>query len=115
MINKCSDIWAQWLLQRRHGGNRARLQETLARLYPVRDKVLEHVDVTQREVLLDVGCGDGLIAFGALEKNPRIRVILSDISRDLLDHARISRSRWQWPIAASSCGASADDLAPLDD
>jgi arsenite methyltransferase len=41
------------------------------------------------QILLDVGAGDGLIAFGALEKlGPNGRVILADISRPLLDHAR---------------------------
>ena len=39
--------------------------------------------------MLDVGTGDGLIAFGALERlGPAGRVIFSDISRDLLDHCR---------------------------
>jgi methylase of polypeptide subunit release factors len=41
------------------------------------------------DTLLDVGTGDGLIAFGALERlGPAGRVIFSDISQDLLDHCR---------------------------
>jgi ubiquinone/menaquinone biosynthesis C-methylase UbiE len=39
--------------------------------------------------VLDVGAGDGLIAFGALNRlGPSGRVIFSDISQDLLDHCR---------------------------
>jgi precorrin-6B methylase 2 len=33
-------------------------------LYPLREKVLSHVRLAPGETLLDVGCGDGLIAFG---------------------------------------------------
>jgi ubiquinone/menaquinone biosynthesis C-methylase UbiE len=57
-------------------------------LYPVRDKVLSHANLGEGETLLDVGSGDGLIAFGALQQVPTCRVIFSDISQDLLDHAR---------------------------
>jgi arsenite methyltransferase len=39
--------------------------------------------------VLDVGCGDGLIAFGALDRvGEEGQVIFSDISQDLLDHCR---------------------------
>jgi 2-polyprenyl-3-methyl-5-hydroxy-6-metoxy-1,4-benzoquinol methylase len=89
MTETSTDIWAQWLLHRRHGGDTSRLEKMLARLCPIRDRVLDHVGVTQREVLLDVGCGDGLITFGALAMNAAIRVIFSDISQDLLDHATL--------------------------
>jgi ubiquinone/menaquinone biosynthesis C-methylase UbiE len=83
-----TDQWAAWLLERRHGGDARRMQAVLSRVYPVRDKVLGHVAMPGAGVLLDVGCGDGLIAFGALETFPAIRVIFADISQDLLDHAR---------------------------
>lgn len=56
-------------------------------LYPIRDRVLAHADPQEGELLLDVGSGDGLIAFGALEQTPDSRVIMSDISHDLLAHA----------------------------
>ena len=39
--------------------------------------------------MLDVGAGDGLIAFGALERlGPSGQVVFCDISQDLLDHCR---------------------------
>ncbi len=56
-------------------------------LYPIRDTVLAHTELQAEELLLDVGSGDGLIAFGALEQVPDSRVIMSDISHDLLAHA----------------------------
>lgn len=83
-----SDPWARWLLERRFGGDEGRLQAVLDSLYPVRDKVLAHAALAGDETLLDVGCGDGLIGFGALDALPEGRVIFSDISQDLLDHTR---------------------------
>jgi cyclopropane fatty-acyl-phospholipid synthase-like methyltransferase len=83
------DMWSQWLLHRRFGGDQAALQEALTKyLYPIRDKVLNHANLGKGETLLDVGSGDGLIAFGALEKVDTSRVIFSDISQDLLDHSQ---------------------------
>ena len=82
------DQWAKWLLHRRHGGDEDRLKEIIDFLYPVRDKVLENAALVGDETLLDVGCGDGLIAFGALEHLDQGRVIFSDISQDLLDAAQ---------------------------
>src|SRR5512136_5132 len=83
------DIWAQWILQRRFGGDSERMKADLINcLYPIRDKVLSHAHLSANETLLDVGCGDGLIAFGALDMVKTSRVIFSDISQDLLDHAQ---------------------------
>src|ERR1700678_583470 len=84
------DRWHRWLLNTRFGGDAEARQRLLTeRLYPVRDKVLDKAQVQPGETLLDVGAGDGLIAFGALERlGPLGRVIFSDISQDLLDHCR---------------------------
>jgi methylase of polypeptide subunit release factors len=74
----------------RFGGDAACREKDLTEfLYPVRDTVLDRARLRPGETLLDVGTGDGLIAFGALERlGPSGRVIFSDISQDLLDHCR---------------------------
>ena len=87
MTEQKQDQWAQWLLERRHGGDPAKQKAMLKALIPIRDKVLQNARLAQAETLLDVGCGDGLIAFGALPLvGEQGKVIFSDISQDLLDH-----------------------------
>jgi ubiquinone/menaquinone biosynthesis C-methylase UbiE len=88
MAESQRDIWSEWLLNRRFGGNAEQMKTTMDFLYPVRDKVLYHANLGENETLLDVGCGDGLIAFSAFEKSNTVKVIFSDISQDLLNHAQ---------------------------
>ncbi|MBI3740453.1 MAG: class I SAM-dependent methyltransferase [Chloroflexi bacterium] len=109
------DIWHAWLLKRRFGGDEKRAQEMLLQLYPVRDRILTNAQLSDGKVLLDVGCGDGLIAFGALEKNKTCRVIFSDISQDLLDHCRAVTEQTQVMDRCEFLRASADDLSARTD
>lgn len=115
MTDSQQDIWSQWLLNRRFGGDPERMQKMLDRLYSIREKVLRHIDLGEGETLLDVGCGDGLIAFGALEKFESCRVILSDISDDLLNHVQILAKEMNVLDRCQFVRASADDLSLLGD
>jgi arsenite methyltransferase len=109
------DIWTEWLLNRRFGGNSEHMKLFMDELYPIRDKVLHHANLGENETLLDVGCGDGLISFGAFEKSDTVKVIFSDISQGLLNHVQniaqeahlIDRSRF--------IPAAADDLSAITD
>ena len=105
------DRWHRWLLDGRYGGDAAYRERTLIEtLYPVRDKVLDKARLQPGETLLDVGAGDGLIAFGALQRlGPAGRVIFAEISRDLLDHseARVIRSWLAWTVRHQRHAASA--------
>ena len=110
------DQWAQWLLHRRHGGDPEALRQALAFLHPVRDRVLDNAKVRGGETVLDVGCGDGLIAFGALARVGETgAVIFSDISQDLLDHARRLAEQMGALDRCRFVHASADDLAAIED
>ena len=116
MANSNQDMWSQWLLHRRFGGDQSALQEALTKfLYPIRDKVLSHANLGEGATLLDVGCGDGLIAFGALEKVLTGRVIFSDISQDLLDHAQALASQMNLLERCQFLNAPADDLSSITD
>jgi arsenite methyltransferase len=105
------DRWHRWLLDVRFGGDAAARQQDLTRyLYPVRDAVLDRARLRPDDTLLDVGAGDGLIAFGALERlGTSGRVIFSDISQDLLDHCRRAATaegladRCRFVLAAADC------------
>ena len=116
MVAKDRDLWAKWLLHRRFGGDPEELQRTLDFLYPIRDKVLANARIQAGDTLLDVGAGDGLIAFGALEQiGPTGKVILSDISQDLLDHDRTLAEETDVADRCEFIYAAAEDLSPIPD
>ncbi len=74
------DPWARWLLERR---------PPTPELGEFRDGVLDRAGIREGDVVLDVGCGDGLIALGALQRvGPAGRVVFSDISSETLGHCR---------------------------
>jgi ubiquinone/menaquinone biosynthesis C-methylase UbiE len=109
-----TDQWAEWLRERRFGGDELRAQTLLEKLERTRDRVLDRARLAPGETLLDAGCGDGLIAFGALERGAA-EVIFSDISAPLLEE---SRALAETAGVAGRCRfvrAPADDLAPIGD
>ncbi len=59
-----------------------------AAIQAIRDRVLAGAELRPGMTLLDVGAGDGLIAFGAFERvGLPLKAILADVSRPLLLHA----------------------------
>jgi arsenite methyltransferase len=101
-----SDRWAEWLRNRRDGGSVEQRRAALELLGPVRDQILDNAEVGVGDVLLDVGCGDGLVGLGALDRGAQ--VIFSDISQACLDDCRA--------IAADAAEyrlASATDLGDM--
>jgi arsenite methyltransferase len=108
------DCWAEWLSHRRFGGDaevKARFLEELRR---TRDKVLDNAKLAPGETLLDVGCGEGLIGFGALERGAR-EVIFSDVSEDLLEACRSLARDFGVLERCRFVRAFADDLAKIED
>jgi arsenite methyltransferase len=86
----------------------------LEQLYRVRDRVLDNARVEPGDVLLDVGCGDGLIGFGAIERTGNDGlVIFSDISVDLIERCRQIAAKNQ--LRARFVISSADDLCDIAD
>src|SRR5215831_7112640 len=112
-VTDSPDRWHRWLLDVRFGGDaEARQQDLSEFLYPVRDKVLDKAQLQPGDTLLDVGAGDGLIAFGALERlGPAGRVIFCDISQDLLGHCRKAAGAEGLLDRCSFVLAPADDLS----
>jgi SAM-dependent methyltransferase len=114
MSSTTRDRWAEWLAERRFGGDSAAREEMLARLGEIRERVLDHAELREGETLLDVGCGEGLIGFGALERGAG-SVIFSDISTDLLDFCREAAEELGVLERCRFVEAPADDLAPIDE
>jgi arsenite methyltransferase len=108
------DRWAEWLAERRFGGDSDVRADALGRLAKTRDKVLDGADLREGETLLDVGCGEGLIAFGALERSG-VTVIFSDVSTDLLDFCRKAASDLDILDRCRFVEAAADDLGAIAD
>ena len=81
-----SDIWSDWLLRKRGGADPVFGQFVRGAIERIRDRVLNGAQLSAGMTLLDVGSGDGLIAFGALARlGPSLRVILTDVSIPLLE------------------------------
>ena len=116
MAKPARDCWAEWIAERRFGGDPALAEEFLRELSGVRDRVLGNADVRAGDVVLDVGCGDGLIGFGAVDLvGASGRVVFSDISDDLLEECH-RRAREAGVLdRCEFVRAPADDLEPIAD
>ena len=108
------DSWAEWLLERRFGGDDAVARVGLEKLARVRDRILDDASFAAGETLLDVGCGDGLIAFGALERGAG-RVVFADVSQELLDTCRSIADDLGVLDRCEFVRTTADDLSPVAD
>jgi arsenite methyltransferase len=85
-----TDSWSEWLLRRRHGGDANYQPLVRDCVERIRDRVLDGAGISAGMVLVDVGAGDGLIAFGAFARaGPSLRAVLADVSAPLLKRAEV--------------------------
>jgi arsenite methyltransferase len=82
------DCWAEWLARCRSGGDAEDRRRGLEGLTQRRDRILDTSGLSEGERVLDVGCGEGLIGSGALERGAA-EIGFSDISDDLLASCRL--------------------------
>ena len=106
------DIWAEWLAVHRYGGDLDVRREMLEGLGHVRDKVLDRAALVEGETLLDVGCGEGMLAFGALDRGAG-QVVFSDVSEDVLDVCRAAAADIGLAKRCSFVRAAAEELAGI--
>jgi arsenite methyltransferase len=109
-----TDRWADWIRTRRTGGDAAYEARMLEHLSAVRDRVLDHAELQPGETLLDVGCGNGLIGFGGLERGAE-RVVFADISQPLLDDCQALAAAAGMLERCRFVEAAAEDLAAIAD
>jgi ubiquinone/menaquinone biosynthesis C-methylase UbiE len=106
----------RWLGERGHGGDPELLRRQLELLAPIRDQVIAIAGVGSGKRVLDIGCGDGLIALAAAEAvGPTGQVICSDVSDQVLDRCRERAAERGVLEQCSFVKASAGDLSPIGD
>jgi arsenite methyltransferase len=82
------DVWSEWLLQRRHASDPLFDQAVRQATERYADRVLDLAQLAPGMAMADVGTGDGLVAFRAIERiGPTLRVQMTDVSEPLLRHA----------------------------
>ena len=109
-----TDCWADWIRTRRSGGDPEYEAKTLENLAVVRDRVLDAAALESGETLLDVGCGNGLIGFGALDRGAR-EVVFADVSAALLEDCRELAAKAGVVGRSRFVEAQAEDLRGVGD
>jgi arsenite methyltransferase len=105
------DKWAEWLLKKRFGGNEEIYKKTMEFMGAIRDRVLDGAKIEPGDTVLDVGCGDGLLAMGALDRvGPEGKIIFSDISESCIEHCKQFA-----PANSEFVVAGAEDLSAISD
>lgn len=83
-----ADLWSQWLLHGRYADDPHFQQAVHAMVDRYVGRLLDGAHLAAGETLLDVGTGEGLVAFRAIERlGPTVSVWLTDVSEPMLRHA----------------------------
>jgi arsenite methyltransferase len=111
-----TDRWARWLLHDRFGGDEEARRRNITGLEPFRDRVLTDALIAPGDVVLDVGCGDGLIGFGAIPLVGETgRVVFTDVSDQLLERCRQIASELEVTDRCRFILSPAETLDGVDD
>lgn len=111
-----SDIWSRWLMHARHGGDSTLRQIVLAEIEPYAQRVLDGAELRPGMTLVDIGSGEGLIAFRAIDRvGPSMKVLLTDISLPMLRHAETLAVERGVRAQCSFIHCPADDLGAIGD
>jgi arsenite methyltransferase len=109
------DKWSRWLAETRFGGDQKAAELQLLHLTALRKRLLKKAGLGEGKVVLDVGAGEGLVGFGALELvGATGRVIFSDISERLVEFTRSAAEQMGVLDRCSFVTARAEDLSAID-
>jgi len=109
------DKWSRWLAETRFGGDRKAAEKQMRGLTGLRSRLLKKAGLAEGKVVLDVGAGEGLIGFGALESvGATGRVIFSDISERLVEFTRTAAEQMGVLDRCSFVTAGAEDLRAIE-
>jgi arsenite methyltransferase len=111
-----TDVWSDWLLHRRHGDDSAFGATVQNAVLGYADRVLDGAKIAAGMTMVDVGSGEGLLAFRAIDRiGPSLKVILTDISAPMLRHSAAIAERRQISRQCSYINRSADRLEGIAD
>jgi len=106
------DPWAEWLLQLHEEDDPETEEIKLAHSSQSRDAILQNARIAPGDTVLDVGCGSGPIAFGALPLvGEQGEVLFCDVSPGLLELCRALASKQGMLDRCQFLQASADNLS----
>ena len=111
-----SDVWSEWLLHHRHADDPAYGHVVQSVVERYADRVLEGAQLRAGMTLVDVGAGEGLVAFRAIDRiGPSLRVILADVSAPMLRYAESAALQRDVRPQCTFLECSAEDLAGIGD
>jgi ubiquinone/menaquinone biosynthesis C-methylase UbiE len=115
-LNVESDVWSDWLLQKRHADDPAYSRVVQSVVEGYADRVLDGAQLGDGMTLVDVGAGEGLVAFRAIDRiGPSLRVILTDVSAPMLRHAESIAERRNVRTQCTFLECAAENLAAITD
>ena len=111
-----SDVWSEWLLHRRHADDPVYDQVVRAMIDRYADRVLDGARLAPGMTLADIGTGEGLIAFRAIDRiGSSLRVLLTDISVPMLRHAENSAIQRDVQHQCTFLHCTAENLKDIPD
>jgi arsenite methyltransferase len=111
-----SDVWSEWLLHHRHADDPTYAAVVQAVVEGYADRVLEGGKLGAGMTLVDVGAGEGLVAFRAIDRiGSSLRVILTDISSPMLRHAECVAVKGNVRAQCTFLQCAADNLKGIAD
>jgi len=103
------------LAETRFGGDKKGAEIQMRGLIQLRNTLLKKAGLVEGKVVLDVGAGEGLMGFGAIEKvGTSGHVIFSDISDACLENARAAAEQMGLLDQCLFVRASAEDLSAIE-
>ena len=111
-----SDLWSQWLLHGRYADDAQLRQAVSAAVDRYIERLLDGARLAAGQTLVDVGTGEGVVAFRAIERiGAQLRVWLTDVSEPILRRAETAATDRGVRSQCAFLHCSADHLDGIAD